>query len=532
MAKRLSVVFFIVIGVIIFLMAGFCLTLFLAPGLSIFGIKFIKNDVHAAITGQVVLADTAQFASDDVNFKGDLIVQTNEVPINIIYSQGPDYVLEYYDNYNGFTRSEFDDPSIAVVKTPEGDALVQVREFEKFIFETSSSERYLNIYIPLIFVAGDGARTRDLSIITKSGKVTFSIEGEDSRRPEHRNLNITTTSGKLVFNTNVSAVNLNYVTNNTIQLLESGKLGLSAINYDLESKLGSIKLWSGVLGNVKAVTKNGDVKLLNCKNLNVTTDFGDVSPIVKGAELNVKGIVNITTKAGSVTLGDVNGNGDSVISTGGGSVVLNKIKDVTISTTRGSVKAKSVDNAKISTNVGKVTIEEVLGSIDVSTVRGNIVLGAEGLLVNNPTAKSNLGKITLNSASGTVDIRTNHGKINFANKDSNNITIISGGELKATKLTGTITITAYKNVDLEFTKITNTTTITLGDDCTNARIIAEENTSKDTKFYFKAAYVVRYEDNAKAIDGNVISNIDESTSEAYISVEGKNATILAYFKKP
>lgn len=534
MSKRFAIVFFVVIGLCIFLVAGFCLTLFLAPGLQVFGLKYIRSDVHLVSTGRYALSDTQAFGSNDDVFMGNLTVETSEVPINVIYSQDHEYYFEYYDNYSGFTTSKFDDPTLSVTKDEAGNCVIKIQEFKKFIYESSSSERYLNIYVPIQFISNYEAFSKSLTVKTNSATITFSKERpDDIRIPSHQTLSIETKSGKVKYSdVNVHAINFNYITNNSIKMKCDEEKEIYAQNYDLESKLGRITFNGAVIGNIKAKTKNGDIALQSCKNLVVETNFGDVVSSGK-TPISTTGIVNVTTKAGGVTLGEIKGAGENIITTGGGSVTIDKIKKATITTKRGSISINSVTDAKIQTNVGKVTVEESLQAINVTTKRGNVTLGGAGMTMNNPTVSTIMGKIEMFSASGTVDIQTSKSDIKFTNLDSENIKIVSGKKLTATGLTGLCEITANGETDLTFKKITDTTNVTLLEKCKYIKITASDNTENDTKFYFEGKSVVRYEDEAQVSPASTKLQNDKNINvSAYIKVKGDNAEIHAYFKKP
>lgn len=534
MSKRFAIVFFVVIGICIFAVAGFCLTLFLAPGLRVLGLKYIRSDLHAVATGKYAISDTKAFEGLDDVFKGNIIVETSEVPINIIYSQDQEYYFEYYDNFSGFTTSKFADPTLTVTKDEQGNCVIKIKEFKKFIYESSSSKRYLNIYVPLQFTSNYESYSKNLSVKTKTATITFSREiADDLRVPSHHTLSIETKNGKVKYDdVNIHTTNFVYTTNNSIKLKCHTDKDVFSQNYTVESRLGRIVFNGPVSGNIKAKTKNGNVELVSCKNLVVETEFGDVKSSGKEA-ISTTGIVRITTKAGEVRLGDVNGAGENQITTGGGSVTINKIKTATITTKRGSISIKSVKDAVISTNVGKVTVEEALGSINVTTKRGNITLGGAGIKMNNATVATTMGKVKMLSASGKVDIRTTKSNVTFANMDSENITIVSGKKLTATGLTGVCAITTNGETNLTFSKITDTTTVTLLEKCKYIKIDATNNTDNETKFYFEGKSVVRYEDEAPVGPASSKLQNDKNVNvQAYIKVIGENAEIHAYFKKP
>ena len=532
MSKRLAIVFFIVIAAVILAVAGFCLMLFLAPGFSAFGIKYIRADTHVVNTGKINISETKAFKSSG-GFNGDLIIETSEVPVNIIFSQDFDFHFRYYENYVGITNSDYDDPTISITKTPQGDCVIKTQEFEKFVYESSSSERYLDVFVPLAIVGGDGATTRDLTINTKKSLIKFVKEKEDARTASFNNVTINTENSKVVYDSNFHAMNFYYYTNHTIKILGSNEQEVFAANYNLESRMGKIVINGNVSGNVHAKTKNGDISLESCKNLYVETKCGDIRCTKADQKITVRGIAKISTTAGRVTLGEIKGNGDNQITTGGGAVNIDKMKDGIITTKRGSIRVKSVNDVVLTSNVGNIYVEEALSAIVVDSKRGKVELGAEGLTVNNPHIYSRIGRVYLKSASGKVYIETIKSNIEFANKDSENIEIIGGRKVKATKLTGKVHIVSNGNTELEFDEITNETVVELGDNCTSAIIRAEKNTAVNTKFYFAGKSVIRYEDGSDVKRGQTIDNTSMGVvTDRSIKVIGKNAEIHAYFKKP
>ena len=131
MSKRLTVISFIVIGVMIFAIASFCLVLFLAPGLSVFGVKYIRHDLHLLATGKVAVSKTDAFYGIS-DYKLDFVIETSEVPVNIIYSQDIECYFEYFDNFEGFTRSKIDEPTISISKDNKGRCVIKVQESKSF----------------------------------------------------------------------------------------------------------------------------------------------------------------------------------------------------------------------------------------------------------------------------------------------------------------------------------------------------------------------------------------------------------------
>ena len=112
MTKRFFATLLIVLAVLIFLGAAFFLVLFLAPGFSVFGLKYIAADTRAVAVNKMSLTeyivnrdanDEYTSTSQVYNSVTGIKVESTEIAVNFILSQGWDFEVEYYDNYNGFT---------------------------------------------------------------------------------------------------------------------------------------------------------------------------------------------------------------------------------------------------------------------------------------------------------------------------------------------------------------------------------------------------------------------------------------------
>jgi hypothetical protein len=526
MAKRFAVTFFVVLGACIFLVSGFVLVLCLAPGFYALGVKYVAQGTH-------VQHVQTQIVKEVDGFNSSIIVETSEIPVYVVFTQNYDYEIEYYDNYNGFTTSSFDDPSVSITKDANGNAVIKTNEFIKFAYESSSSKRYLKVYIPIASVTGDSSAYRtNIAIRSNSSDITFLASEEDSRTPSFNTVQVET-SGTLSVNTAVKATTFKYVTNNSIKIAESRNNTIDATNYNLESKSGRIIVETAVEGDITATTSNLDIKIVSCKNFIAKTGFGTIVCAKSDANITTTGLVNIETKSGSVYLGNIGGTGENTIKTGSGSVSINKIADATITTSKGNVTIKSIDNATISTNVGKVKIEEILESADISTKRGNVSLGGEGMTINNPKVFSRMGKVYVYSATGTVDIETITGAVEFDNTSSQEITIKSGGKLSATNLTGKVTINASKDTTLDFESISAETRITLEDTVKNLEIRALNNSIDDIKYLITGKNVTRYEDNGTGTYSKIESTstlTNMAGTGPLFRVDSKNAEIAVYFK--
>lgn len=538
MAKRLAIAFFVVLGVCIFLVAGFLLVLFLAPGFSAFGIKYIAKDTHVVSYEDQTINSFLDISAGE--FQGHLTINSTEVPIEICFastgSSAGAIRFMYKDNFNGITNSTFDDPSLEIKKGANGSVEITTHEFTKFVYESSTSTRLLKIFIPIDFVKN---KNTDLIINSKTSDVKFFMENQMdfSSVAYFKNLTVKT-SGKIEISSEIECETYTQTSDSSIEIGVGRKSNINATNYVLISNGGKIIVKRNIVGDLQAKTTRGDIKFISCENLIATTEDGEIGCANEKALAAVVGNAKITTKSGNVTLGKVYDNetatniiDKTIISTSSGNVSIENMADGTITTVRGSVSVKSANNVKIVTNTGKVTLEEAIEAVDVETKRGNIILG--GLTMNNIKAFSRLGKITVKTASGTADVQSISGNIEFANTNCTDIKINAGGKLKATNLSGKVEITAGKDIDVTFDQITDDTTITLKDTVTFAKITAISNTARDTRFYLKGKPVTRYE---RASNGSFskVSTGSETTSEPVVtgpllSVEGKNAAIDLYF---
>lgn len=500
MAKRFATMFFIMIGVVIFLLSAFLLVLFLAPGFSLFGIKYITINTHGINTGKVkIIGAFNQIYGNDA-FSGSIIINSNEVPVYVDFAAaGQDYYYEYYDNYSGITKSTIEDPKLLVERNENGDAVLTVQSFETFAFENANSSRYVKVYIPLAnisvsdyagkeqYLYGDsdpGERNKyqtNLIINAGSAPVEFSKSDKD-RAPAFDRVEIKTTDSVKYNGCHIKAMTFAFESNKSIRITAGLTANIDAKSYELVSTSGNILVNREVKGDLVAKTKNGSIRFFSCNNANIYTELGDIYSCLDNRDIEILGTAKIKTTAGSITIDKILGDGQNRIETGSGSVMIDSLKNGTILTHRGSVNIRSVNDVIISSNMGNITIEEVLKSIDVSTKRGKITLGGKGMILKSPKVSSHLGKITVINASEKVYIESISSDIEFVNGDSNNIEIHAGGKLKAENLKGIINISLNESAELEFDDISNSTKILTKENCTHINIMAI-NTYKDDLYY-------------------------------------------------
>lgn len=453
MAKRFATVFFITLGIMLACVIVFSMVLFLAPGLSLFGLKYIATGTH-------IVNETCYIDEQVPGFSGSIRLEVRDIPVQVVFTQSYTYQIEYYDNYNGLTNSKFDDPTIEYSKDSDGTAVVKVTSFKKFIFENHNSKRYIKVLIPSTVVGASKLWQTDLTIVSKSSNVTFSDEVDDNYDPCFKNLQIET-SGKVTTSTTVRTQNYSLKTINAINIGEEEKTSINATNYILESTGGKIVVDRNVSGNVTATTKNARIRVLSCNNLTAKSGFGDVYSSRDGVGMIVRGTANITTTAGVVEIDSILGETEkSVISTKTGNVQIKKVYDLDLTTTRGFVRVDSARNTNITTSSGSIIAKEATESVTTKSKRGKITLGEDGAILKNPKVEATFGAVYVESASGKVDIATQKSNVTFINKDAGNIKIVSGKNLTANKLSGAVDIQVVGDADINFNRFTTNSSIT------------------------------------------------------------------------
>ena len=534
MAKRFTTIFFIVLGIVAFLCVGFFLVLILAPGTRIFGLMYVTKDARAYNSTRLNLVTELNKQGYE-GFNGSITIETDEVPVYIEYTERYGYEFQYYENYVGLTKTDLEKPFYELSKDKNGGVVIKVHGFEKFLFENKVTNRFLKVFVPMVEVSGYEGGDTNITIKSKKSNIEFCSTYPDSATPEFNQISVETT-GKITISKETVAKTYKLITPNTITIDENYKNVVKATHYDLESTRGRIVIKTAIDGDVKAKTNNGSIKLVSCRNLTVNTNYGDIVGFDEDEKIDVQGMAYITVKSGKVSLGKVAGGAESMITTNSGRVTVDKIGTATITTRKGSVTVLSINKGTITTNTGNIKVEEAVDSLIVKTTRGKVTLGAEGMTMNNITVTSHIGRVYVNSAQGKVHITTNASDVYLTNTASNDIHIVSGGDVKATGLTGKVHVEAAENVNLTFTKVTDKVDVYAGDKTKSVLVYALSNTTNDIGFTLSGKNVVHYEANDSGT--GAYSNMGESPTMSnrtdgtlpIVNVDGKNANVAIYLK--
>lgn len=544
MSNRFATIALTILASIVGVFVLFVISLFIFPGAYLFGVKYVALNTHAGTSFKFEIKDRVG------NFSG-IIVNAYEVPVNVIFTGNYAYEMEYVDNFNGLTTSNIDNPSYSVEKDDMGNAVISISEYHTLIYESSTSERYVNLYIPLGDVSTSKPYGTSLTINSTKSPIKFQKEESlDVRIPKFNNVSIKT-NGTVSFNDKVMATTYTYDTNNSILIDEAGEKSVVATNYNLISKLGNIIIDKDVDGDLKLSTDQGKIALRSCKNLTAETRYGNIcfnarqvedengEKILEEGSITVGGIVKINSRAGAVTLGKVKGqNGQNEITTTSGNVKIERIYDGSVTTQRGSINIESVRIFTAKSNSGKINITEVTSSIDAETARGSINLGSESKYVSNPKVFSRIGKVNVQSAAGTVDIETLSSDVKFINASreifaSKELKIVCGGELYAEGLMGKVDIKCEKNITLSFTDLSQeNTTILLGKSCQKAQVNALSNYKNEINYVLigKMVYIQENQNNT-IVTLEQKDRYETNVDSPYVfKISGENATVNICFK--
>lgn len=517
MAKRLLSIFFITLGIALACVVVFVLVLFLAPGLSIFGIKYIASGTH-------VVSESYSIYEKIGDFNYSVRIETDEIPVYVVMSATSySYDIEYYDNYNGLTNSNFDDPTIEYSKEADGTAVIKINSFKKFVYENRNSSRYVKLIIPASFVSNTKSGETDLTIISKSSNVSFSNEIA-TRVPYFRNIKIET-NGKVNNSSVILTKNYSLKTINAIKITDDIETNINATNYILNSTGGRIVVDREVAGNINATTKNARIQILSCNNFTANAGFGDIYSSRDDVGIIINGSANISTTAGVVKIDSILGTDEkSTITTTSGNVDIKKAYDIDITTTRGFVTVNSARKINVTTSSGSITAQEATGSVHATTKRGKVNLGGENCVLYNPTVTSTYGRVSVISASGKVKIETIKADVEFINKDADNLSFSVGGNLTATKLIGAVKATVSGDATFNFTEFTENSTI-VGTGENSTMVIYLLNNDKTTFSYNLAGNDASlFEYNTEDAEGHY--QIDRSTNLTS-SIEYANKQLLS-----
>lgn len=429
------------------------LVLFLAPGVRIFGIRYVANNTSVCEKDEQ-LADP-----NGGKINGDIHIKTADVPITINYMPYQTFTVKFHQVFVGLTKSKERVADLDIDFDENGNLYLTTTELTTWVYSNSSKSNYFfELTVPTNY------QGKSLYIEAHNSKVTINGAGN------YQTLSVKT-SGELNVENSVTATNFVYHTSKAINLSQDK---ISCTNADLNSTSNPINVKYALSGDLKAQTNSGDIKFVSCRNLEAKTSTGSVEPYGEGYP-SVKAKVTFNSIGGSLTLGNVGEDDHSAIvevNTSAGSVNITTMYDGKITAERGRVNIGSLRTAIINTRLGDVSIGSVESQLILHGRNGNVDLGSQGT-VNNIMVDTTTGKINARNTAGVVYLQSENNNIDIDNDSSQDLTLLAGGKLTAKGLQGKVTAEANGTVNMSFVNVTGDVSLITHNKCKKVTIDAK-----------------------------------------------------------
>ena len=410
--KKLVVWLLIIIATVAFLFMGLVVTMMLAPGLEIFGVKYVSAKV-----GKYKFSNSVSYSSPNI------VLNTGDVPVEVTFGMSGSLGLEFVQHFQGFTKSA--DTAGVKITNGEGNPYVagdntvvfDISEYKKFVWANSMQDYHLTLRLPATYSStGTIKINSSRSDITLKG-ITKNLTSLDIN-----------TKGKIDLENNiVISGDLNISSNSALTLGSniniSGNLVANMGNEDLT-------ITNAVGKDITFKSGAGNLSFNTCKNLTAETGSGNIN---KPSSNMISGSLNFTSTSGSVEIGTVLGAANRINTRSGhiqlGSVagslevatlrskpfVLGDVHNtqITIEGTSSPIINSVTGNLTVKAygSTSAVTCGAITGNTDLLTKDGNITLN--GAVSGNLTATTNNGAITAGTIGGKVSISSQRGRVNI-----------------------------------------------------------------------------------------------------------------------
>lgn len=462
MVRKIFTYIGIILGCALLFVVGSVVIMFLAPGVELFGIRYVTNK-----QGVYELPESNQLME---NFGGDIYIETDEVPINIKYSLVSNAKLEYRQEFVGFTRSENKTPSVDV-SINNDNLYITSHDLVKFVYaqDFGSDGAYLNLYLPYSF------SSKSINIKSENSSVNFNATGSKPLK----DVNIET-AGNINIVGDLNANSIMFYSKQPITINEN----ITANHIKLVATTNNINILKDIAGTLEVETGTASLYMKNANNLIFKTTSGSLKP-VDGFSINLV-TANVETHSGNINITNITGIQESVIKTISGIINLGFASNVTISNSRSPIYIDKINRAVITGGIGVVNIKEVLTSIDVETRNGAIFLGTGDLSVSNVKAKSLTGRIVAKNVVGVADLNSVNNSVELIGKALTNTTINADEFVSAKKLTGEINITSNGDVNLQVDNVSGDININTNDGCKSVILDIKNNAFNELNYDLKS----------------------------------------------
>ncbi len=520
------------------IVAGLGVTMMIAPGADILGVRYIRStsgSVHESRSVYCLNSPVEEFN-----------ISCDNIPIEIRFVQSYTFTIELEEKYNGYTKT-LETPDIAV--DDSGNIIVfTVQEYEPFVYHNRLAGSGLRISIPIYYAGRVAVQSNSSSIVVDGMNGTLS---------------------DLIISTGGS-VNVNAVTINKLKLNVQSKgvninegAQISELNIDAGS--AKIKVYEQIYGDIIYKAQGGGLYFKACENLEVQAGSSVVGSIdenlalVNGnakvesnakIKLDAKGDIDIKTKNADISLGheSVSYAGNVNITTRSGDVVLNgkRTAETTINTKSGNIVAEDLDNFKIETEYGlidikmctagtirngsgKVVVAGCRDSIVANSRSGDLIFGeSESAFPASAEVVTLGGNVTfINATEGQINITTESGDVSLEGKMNSLATVkveSKKGDFYTESFSGHANIKTGGNVHMKVLSASNGIEVTSKDKNVVIEIEKDTNLSFDL-ITGRANKITLWDEKHK--DRNYLSALDADitimTGKGEIIIQEPNA---------
>lgn len=447
---------FLLLGCILIFIAGLCIVLILAPGVSFFDVSYVR-----ATNSKYEMS----YSVTEVDKYENIVVYGKSTPITVEFVQKQNAVVTFNQNFSGFSRSGEEGPQLFVTENNR-TLSITVNEYEPFGYGREYHDNTgLHIEVPIYYSGNIGITANNSPInfcglfgeinnisLTTQGKITFSD------KLGFGNVEISTDNRDIVIGEDISINGNLLVVTNRADLSVANRVGGSfsftstygIVNFagsfgdaTIETKYGEVFGYkdSCIIGGKAVITAGGKVNLTQVDgNANIHTNSGDVI-IGKNDISPVGGSLMVTTNSGDINLHGSFYAEQVSVKTNSGDLYAYHVGTLVVTSKYGHIDVTSVDVAEIAGGSGRVKVDHVTVSIVATTKKGDIVLSyIDGLSIAEAKLETTNGKIFVyNPSTCTYNITTKKGDVFFyGNANSPSVVNITSksGDVVATKISG------------------------------------------------------------------------------------------------
>jgi len=442
MSKKIFAYIGIAIGCVLLFLVGSALIMFLAPGVEIFGIRYV-----AVGEGKYELPKDKQVMP---SFTGDIYIETVEVPTSVSFAYISNVKVEYKQEFIGFTRTKRRDSYIEY-EVKDNNLHVITYDLETFVYSQKGAlldMSYLKLYLPQTL------SNRNIFVKSKNSNIQINANGSSVNKSYNFETNgLISVTGELIANSVAFTTRQAFTLDNNIK----------SSNITIKGSSNDIKINQTGVENLNVELGAGNLYISNVKNLIFKSKTGSIK--TKNSQDIIVEKIDAETYSGTIHIDKITGMETSTIKNTSGRIKLGTCNNISIESPRGSINIDSLKVGDISAGLGVVKISEVINSIELTGKSGYVYLGQDEKIINNPKVQITTGKIFVKNAMGSVDLKSSSNDVDLDAKSTSTVDIISGGSVFAKNIAGNINIDANGEVNISLEKLSGNVNINTKDKC-------------------------------------------------------------------